>query len=56
MPSTGSKVNWSNISDLYAQLNTARTKFSFSTVSPANRQGSVTQVEDITRLNWFSII
>jgi hypothetical protein len=53
MPTAGNKANWSDITALYTKLNTARSKFSFSQITPTNRQGQVAQIEDVTRLNTF---
>ena len=53
MPSTGNKVNWSDIVDLYTQLNAARTKFSFAAASPSNSQGQTVVVADIDEINTF---
>jgi hypothetical protein len=36
MPSTGNKVNWSDIVNIYSKLNTARSKYGFSQVGPSN--------------------
>jgi hypothetical protein len=53
MAVAGDKANWSDITALYSKLNTARSKFSFSSVTPTNRQGQVAQIEDISRINTF---
>ena len=53
MPVAGDKVNWSDITSLYTQLNAARTKFGFAAITPTSRQGLITQVADITNINSF---
>ena len=53
MAAQGGKVNWTDITSLYSALNTARSKFSFSQITPTNRQGQATQIEDISRINTF---
>jgi hypothetical protein len=39
--STGSKLSWADIQALYNSLNTARTKFGFSTVTVPSNPGTV---------------
>ena len=53
MASMGDKANWSDIVALYAQLNTARSKWSFSSITPTNHQGVKAAVTDIDNLNSF---
>lgn len=53
MPSTGNKVNWSDIVETYSKLNTARTKYGFSQAGPTNAQGNKVVVADIEEINSF---
>ena len=53
MPVKGDKVQWSDITALYTKLNTARTKFSFSTVTAPNNQGKTALAQDVKTLSNF---
>ena len=53
MASMGDKANWSDIVALYTQLNTARSKWGFSSVTPTNQTGEPAAVTDINNLNSF---
>lgn len=53
MPVQGDKVQWTDITSIYSQLNTARSKYGFTQITPTNRQGQITKVEDITNINSF---
>lgn len=48
--STGSNVIWSDISAIYTKLNTARSKFGFSTVTVPSNPGMV-KAEQVSALN-----
>ena len=51
--STGSQAAWSDIQTLFTNLNTARTKFSFATITPTPAGGagtSITTTNTITQL------
>lgn len=53
MPVKGDKVQWSDITALYTKLNTARTKFSFSTVTAPSNQGKTALAQDVKTLSNF---
>lgn len=42
--STGSQAAWSDIQTLFTNLNTARTKFSFATITPTPAGGAGTSI------------
>lgn len=47
---TGSKVDWADISSMYNKLNTIRTKFSFNTVVVPNSKGEQVKTTDVSDL------
>ena len=53
MPAQGDKVKWTDITSIYSQLNTARSKYGFAQITPTSRQNQITKIEDITSINSF---
>lgn len=47
----GSTVLWSDLTNIYSSLNTARTKFGFSTASPSGGAGTPAYASQVSTLN-----